>query len=107
MLLLEMALAFAITFILYLLLKKTAGKLYRSYLLWEELHEEEARAKNPSKSNVQDGKVPSKKRIWKKGRKEKGMDRIAEKEPERNEGIVDEVVYHNEENGYTVLILEN
>ncbi|MBQ8398660.1 MAG: ATP-dependent RecD-like DNA helicase [Clostridia bacterium] len=35
------------------------------------------------------------------------MDRIAEKEPERIEDIVDEVVYHNEENGYTVLVLEN
>ncbi|MBQ7847274.1 MAG: hypothetical protein IJX08_01700 [Clostridia bacterium] len=72
MLLLEMALAFAITFILYLLLKKTAGKLYRSYLLWEELHEEEARAKNPSKSNVQDGEGSFEEEDLEKGKKGEG-----------------------------------
>ncbi len=58
MLLLEMALAFAMTFLLYLLLKRTAGKLYRSYRLWEQLLEEEVLKQEAPKSEAQDKEAP-------------------------------------------------
>ena len=34
------------------------------------------------------------------------MDALQMEELEKLEGVIEEVVYHNEENGYTVLILE-
>ena len=72
MLLLEMALAFAITFILYLLFKRTAGKLYRYYLLWQRLHEEEVQGQKTSKSEAQGGEELCKEEDLEEGKKGEG-----------------------------------